>query len=179
MLLLCSCIRYTHSQGKHIQLVNSQSGPLKCGHPHNKAILKVLHSTKLQATPAIRTVLIGPFGGGGGGGGGGGRKGRESITYHCHAVFPSSYFFPTAETMSVNGSSAAGNCSSDTVGFLSRCDAPTSSVLFYGNIPALTGLDDDMWASQLLTLQTTGKSIKKRDDFRLLRHTWLCWNGGN
>ena len=48
----------------------------------------------------------------GGGGGGGVKKGREIITYHCHAVFPSSFYFPAAETMSVNGSSATGNCSS-------------------------------------------------------------------
>ena len=34
----------------------------------------------------------------------------------------------------------------------SRCNAPNSSVLFAGNPPTLTGLDDDMWASQLLTL---------------------------
>ena len=88
------------------------------------------------------------------------KKGREIITYHCHAVFASSYFFPTAETMSVNGSSAAGNCSSvttATVGVLSRCNTPTSSVLFDGFIPTLTGLDGDMWASQLLTLQTTNE----------------------
>ena len=36
---------------------------------------------------------------------------------------------------------------------LSRCDVPTSSVLFDGNIPTLTGLGGDMWASQLLVLQ--------------------------
>ena len=35
----------------------------------------------------------------------------------------------------------------------SICEAPTSSVLFDGNIPTLTGLDGDMWASQLLTSQ--------------------------
>ena len=58
----------------------------------------------------------------------------------------------------MNGSSATGNCSSVvTVSSLSRCDAPTSSVLFNGNIPTLTGLDGDMWASQLLTLQTTNE----------------------
>ena len=56
----------------------------------------------------------------------------------------------------MNGSSATGNCSSITTGSsLFRCDVPTSSVLFDGNIPTLTGLDGDMWASQLLTLQTT------------------------
>ena len=40
----------------------------------------------------------------------------------------------------------------------SRCETPTSSVLFDGNIPTLTGLDGDMWASQLLTLQTHNPS---------------------
>ena len=64
--------------------------------------------------------------------------------------------------MSVNGSSATGNCSDidpgTTIGQRLRCDAPTSSVLFNGNIPTLTGLDGDMWASQLLTLQTTTAS---------------------
>ena len=35
----------------------------------------------------------------------------------------------------------------------SICEDPTSSVLFDGNIPTLTGLDGDMWASQLITVQ--------------------------
>ena len=35
------------------------------------------------------------------------------------------------------------------------CLQPTSSVLFDGCVPTLTGLDGDMWASQLLTIQTT------------------------
>ena len=58
----------------------------------------------------------------------------------------------------MNGSSATGNCSSVTFGTaagqfrsLSRCNAPTSGVLFDDNIPTLTGLDGDMWASQLLS----------------------------
>ena len=63
--------------------------------------------------------------------------------------------------MSVNGSSATGHCSDVAtssfrgVGPFLRCNTPNSSVLFDGNIPTLTGLDGDMWASQLLTLQTT------------------------
>ena len=61
----------------------------------------------------------------------------------------------------MNGSSATGNCSSVTIGVSGpsryRCDAPASSVLFDGNIPTLTGLNGDMWASQLLTLQTTNQ----------------------
>ena len=40
-------------------------------------------------------------------------------------------------------------------GTRTTCLQPTSSVLFDGCIPTLTGLDCNMWASQLLTLQTT------------------------
>ena len=66
----------------------------------------------------------------------------------------------------MNGSSATGNCSDITTGIgnelrLSRCGAPTSSVLFDGKIPTLTGLDGDTWASQLLTLQTTNGARKE------------------
>ena len=72
-----------------------------------------------------------------------------------HAVIPSSYITIDAETVSVSGSSATGNCSSvNSTGVMPTCTDPTSSVLFDG-IPTLTGLDGDMWASQLLTLQRT------------------------
>ena len=54
-------------------------------------------------------------------------------------------------------SSATGHCSdvsdSDRV-----CNTPRSSVLFDGIIPTLTGLDGDMWATQLLTLNTSTSS---------------------
>ena len=75
--------------------------------------------------------------------------------------------------MSVNGSSATGHCSSVATGrgadgSLSRCDAPTSSVLFDGNIPTLTGLDGDMWASQLLTFQPMSTSLSLVFDFTTL-----------
>ena len=54
----------------------------------------------------------------------------------------------------MSGSSATGHCSSvSSDGVRSTCTDPTSSVLFDGVIPTLTGLDGDMWASQLLTLQ--------------------------
>ena len=54
----------------------------------------------------------------------------------------------------MSGSSATGHCSSvSRTGTISTCTNPTSSVLFDGVIPTLTGLDGDMWASQLLTLQ--------------------------
>ena len=73
-----------------------------------------------------------------------------------HAVVPSSYVTVKDETVSVSGSSATGHCSSVTsTGITSTCTDPTSSVLFDGVIPTLTGLDGDMWASHLLTLQTT------------------------
>ena len=54
----------------------------------------------------------------------------------------------------MSGSSATGHCSSvSSTGVSSTCTDPTSNVLFDGVIPTLTGLDSDMWASQLLTLQ--------------------------
>ena len=76
-------------------------------------------------------------------------------------VIPAEYTFPTPT--SVNGSSATGNCanvSSSNSGALT-CADPTSSVLFDDprGMPVLTGLDGDMWASQLLTIQTTASSI--------------------
>ena len=40
----------------------------------------------------------------------------------------------------------------------SRCETPTSSVLFDGNIPTLNGLNGNMWASQLLALQIHNRS---------------------
>ena len=62
----------------------------------------------------------------------------------------------------MNGSSANGNCSNvttSTLSSLSRCNTPNSSVLFDGSIPiTLAGLDGDVLASQLLTLQTTDQS---------------------
>ena len=69
-------------------------------------------------------------------------------------VIPASYGFLTEAGVSVNGSSATGNCSSFSNVVVVDCTDPTSSVLYDGHIPTLTGLDGDMWASQLLTLHT-------------------------
>ena len=44
------------------------------------------------------------------------------------------------------------------------CNAPRSSVLFDG-IPTLTGLEGDMWSSQLLTLNTSTSSASITFDF--------------
>ncbi len=64
---------------------------------------------------------------------------------------------PTA--ISERESSANGHCSN--VSDSGRvCNTPRSSVLFDGIIPTLTGLDGDMWATQLLTLnRSTSSSI--------------------
>ena len=73
----------------------------------------------------------------------------------------------------MNGSSPDGRCSSISHynDSHSRCEVPTSSVLFDGNIPTLTGLDEDMWASQLLTLQIRNLSgIEIISDFTGMAH---------
>ncbi len=74
-------------------------------------------------------------------------------------MFPRLYLYPGGNPiMSVNRSSEDGNCnltSSERV----RCREPTTSVLQDGIIPTLTGLDGDMWASQLLTINTANSSI--------------------
>ena len=44
---------------------------------------------------------------------------------------------------------------------LSRCGASTSSVLFNSNVPTFTGLDGNIWASQLLTLETTNQARRE------------------
>ena len=58
-----------------------------------------------------------------------------------------------------NGSSITGGCSNIT--FESNrtiCFRSTRSFLFDGNVPTLTGLDGDMWASQLLTVEAPGNN---------------------
>ena len=68
-------------------------------------------------------------------------------------VYPERYTFLTGT--SVNGSSPTGNCSNVSMDdTMITCLQPTSSVLFDGRVPTLTGLDGDMWASQLLTINT-------------------------
>ena len=68
-----------------------------------------------------------------------------------------------AAAVSESGSSETGHCSN--VSDSGRvCNAPRSSVLFNG-IPTLTGLEGDMWASQLLTLNTSTSSASIIFDF--------------
>ena len=81
--------------------------------------------------------------------------------YYCYniilldAILPTSFGFSTLGTSTTNGSSATAGCSRVRVNSDSTttCLDPASSVLFDGVIPTLTGLNGNMWASQLLTLE--------------------------
>ena len=78
---------------------------------------------------------------------------------HSNAVVPSTY--ATISARASNGSSREGNCldydyNALTAAFVINCQTPTNSVLFDGHIPTLTGLSGHAWASQLLTLRTSG-----------------------
>ena len=68
--------------------------------------------------------------------------------------------------MAVNGSNSTGRCS-NFIHSTNRqtCITPNSSVLFNGNVPTLSGLDGDMWASQLLTINTTANTVEITFDF--------------
>ncbi len=70
-------------------------------------------------------------------------------------MLPGSYFYRDGVLImsSVNGSSEDGNCNL-TSSEHPQCREPTTSVLQDGIIPTLTELDGDMWASQLLTINT-------------------------
>ena len=63
----------------------------------------------------------------------------------------------------MSGSSETGHCP-DVSDSGRVCNAPRSSVLFDG-IPTLIGLEGDMWASQLLTLNTSTPSTSITFDF--------------
>ena len=80
-------------------------------------------------------------------------------------VYPERYTFLTGT--SVNGSSPTGNCSrlqNDST--MTTCfQPPNSGVLFDRHVPTLTGLDGDMWASQLLTINTMGSLTNVIFDF--------------
>ena len=68
--------------------------------------------------------------------------------------------------MAVNGSNSTGRCTNFFPSVTRQnCWTPTSSVLFDGNVPTLTGLDGDMWASRLLTINTTANTAEITFDF--------------
>ena len=82
------------------------------------------------------------------------------VSYHfvSSVVFLWRYYTYSTPA-SVNGSSDTGNCASGNNPL--TCSDPQSSVLFDdpGGMPILTGLDGDMWASQLLTIQTNVNTL--------------------
>ncbi len=90
----------------------------------------------------------------------------ELLVWNCilsHAVFPGRYFYRGGNPIiSVNGSSEDGNCS---LLATTTCIEPTTSFLQDGIIPTLTGLDGDMWASQLLTINTDSPTTDITFDF--------------
>ena len=66
------------------------------------------------------------------------------------------YNYPKEWALQWNGSSLNGHCSdvrSSDVKF--GCGTPSSSVLFDGEIPTLTRLDGDTWASPLMIFQAS------------------------
>ena len=85
-------------------------------------------------------------------------------------LFPSQYAVFASGVSTANGSSATGNCAdvSSCTSETLTCADPTSSVLFDDprGMPILTGLEGDMWASQLLTIQTTASHIEMIFDFQ-------------
>ena len=102
---------------------------------------------------------------------------QSSIIFYFIPVFPEQYFFPLeSDLVAVNGSSSTGRCSlfirSST---RQTCLIPTSSVLFDGNVPTLNLLDGDMWASQLLTINTTANTAEIT--FDLLLHKIILGSG--
>ena len=65
-----------------------------------------------------------------------------------------------------NGSSSTGRCSNFVHSITRKsCTTLNSSVLFDGNVPILNGLDGDMWASQLLTINTAANTAEITFDF--------------
>ena len=72
-------------------------------------------------------------------------------------VIPTLFAIPTS-AVAVNGSSATGNCSQVQMvpdSEILSCSTPTSSVLLDGVVPEFIDKEDDMWARDLFTLQST------------------------
>ena len=74
-------------------------------------------------------------------------------------MFPRQYFYHReTDLVAVNGSSSNGECSNFALSTTRQtCSTSYGSILFNG-IFTLTGLDGDMWASQLLTINTTANT---------------------
>ena len=85
------------------------------------------------------------------------------MTVHIslHVVIPTLFIIPTS-AVAVNGSSATGNCSQVLTFTVTVCSNPTSSVLLDGVVPEFIDKEDDMWARDLLTLQSATSSMEIR-----------------
>ena len=77
-------------------------------------------------------------------------------------ITPSRLIFSAGPNVTVNGSSNIGSCINESNRNTCYSNDPTSTVLFDNprlrGMPILTGLDGDMWASQLLTIEKTSAS---------------------
>ncbi len=91
-------------------------------------------------------------------------------------MLPGSYYYRDGAPImsSVNGSSEDGNCNLTST---ARCNEPTTSILQDGIIPTLAGLDGDMWASQLLTINTTNSNINMSFNFRNIKPNFTGLEG--
>lgn len=76
-------------------------------------------------------------------------------------IVPALYrFFQTSPIQPMNGSSLTADCSDVTPNFGTFiCNSPASSILYDGEIPTLMGLNGDMWARELLTLQPSQPGV--------------------
>ena len=85
------------------------------------------------------------------------------MTYVDTIITPSRLIFSAGPNVIVNGSSAIGNCVNESNRTTCYSNDPTSTILFDNprlrEIPLLTGLDGDMWASQLLTMEKFSASM--------------------
>lgn len=88
-----------------------------------------------------------------------------------------------AHGFEVNRSSSTGHCNAFSGIQTSRgselratCFTPNSSVLFDGEIPTLTGLDGNMWARQLLTMNTQTFSGLILDTYEISKVELVMFN---
>ena len=82
----------------------------------------------------------------------------------AQGVLPSRFIIVGVPT-SVNGSSSSGHCVESINDYLSHTCPTQTSVLFDGEVPMLSRLDGDMWASQLLTALTKRQFVQIIFDF--------------
>ena len=89
------------------------------------------------------------------------------LSHTVYIVRPNRFILPYYSAVRANGSSSSGHCSQYSINSQDEiiCTLPSTSVLFNDKIPTLTGLDGDMWASQLLTLRRLTSNTEITFDF--------------